>query len=171
MTLERYAELAARTSRKEPGFNHLNNGILGMIGETGEVVDAVKKWQYQSSTGTPLPVCKLIEELGDVMWYVAEFCAAINEKLGELPVREPFCGCDTVEETAVNLMRDVMALVIDGQETSRIDIITLIARVSYMLEEYCNVSLSDCLNVNIAKLKKRYPDGFDAERSENRDSE
>ena len=64
MTLGKYALLAQRTSRKEPGIDHMTNGILGLIGEAGEVVETVKKWKFQSEHDMPMPVCKLIEELG-----------------------------------------------------------------------------------------------------------
>lgn len=171
MTLGKYAQLAQRTSRKEPGFNHVTCGIMGLIGETGEVVDAIKKWKFQSKNDTPFPVCKLIEELGDVMWYVVEFCEAIHMDIGDMPVKEPYNHYDTPEQAAIGLMREVMCAVIDGPETDRNDIVSVIANISGMLEDFCNVSLSDAMNVNINKLMKRYPEGFDAERSQNRDPE
>ena len=44
------------------------NAALGLTGEAGEVADEVKKCLYQGREWDPE---KIIEELGDVMWYVA----------------------------------------------------------------------------------------------------
>lgn len=171
MTLGKYALLAQRTSRKEPGIDHMTNGVLGLIGEAGEVVETVKKWRFQSEHDMPMPVCKLIEELGDVMWYVVEFCRAINVSIEDLPVKDPFSQYDTLEQASVGLMHSIMCVVLDGQEADITDIISIIAHVSGILEDFCNVSMSDAMNLNINKLMKRYPEGFDAERSQNRDAE
>ena len=171
MTLGKYALLAQRTSRKEPGIDHMTNGVLGLIGEAGEVVETVKKWKFQSEHDMPMPVCKLIEELGDVMWYVVEFCMAINIDVADLPVKDPFRQYDTIEKASVSLMNNIMLAVLDGYDADVKDIILVIANISGILEDFCNVSLSDAMNLNINKLMKRYPEGFDAERSQNRDAE
>ncbi len=83
----------------------LINGVMGLCGESGEAIDLVKKHLAQ---GHPLDREKLIGELGDVAWYLAETASAV--------------GCD----------------------------------------------LETVLKGNLDKLQKRYPDGFDAERSEHR---
>ena len=44
------------------------NAALGLTGEAGEVADEVKKCLYQ---GREWDSAKIIEKLGDVMWYVA----------------------------------------------------------------------------------------------------
>ena len=78
---------------------------MGLNGEAGECIDILKKHFYQ---GHDLDVDKLIDELGDVLWYIAEACTGIGV---------------TMEEVAKR---------------------------------------------NIEKLKKRYPNGFETERSINR---
>lgn len=45
---------------------------MGLSGETGEVVDIVKKHIFH---GKPLNTEHLIEELGDVMWYLANIAS------------------------------------------------------------------------------------------------
>ena len=84
----------------------LINGVMGLCGESGEVIDIVKKHLAQ---GHPLDKEKIAKELGDVAWYLAETAYAIG----------------------------------------------------YPLEEI--------LRMNIDKLKARYPDGFDPEKSMNRE--
>ena len=47
----------------------LINGVMGLCGEAGEVIDLVKKHLAQ---GHPLDRTALAGELGDVAWYLAE---------------------------------------------------------------------------------------------------
>ena len=169
MTLGKYALLAQRTARKEPNVDHLLNGIMGLIGETGEVVDTLKKWHFQSENNTPLPVCKIIEELGDVLWYVVEFAKSINIPMNDLPIRDPVQEIDGIIPCALSLAQSAILCAVDGEGTSKADIVELIAKISWIAEEYCTVSLSEVMNVNINKLMKRYPEGFSVERSTNRD--
>jgi len=48
-------------------------GSLGLCGESGEFVDAVKKFFFHSK---PIPDDILEKELGDVFWYAALICSA-----------------------------------------------------------------------------------------------
>lgn len=107
LTFEEYQMAAQRTSNTAFPMDKVDNGVLGLSGESGEVADLVKKFKYQ---GHPLNIDEMIGELGDVLWYVAE--------------------------TATGL----------------------------------GVCLQEVAQKNIEKLKERYPDGFEAERSIHRDS-
>lgn len=103
MNLNEYQVLAQRTCNiTQLHSSKIENGILGMCGESGECSDILKKYLFQ---GHELDREKLAEEVGDVMWYVAETAAGLDMTLEEIAER------------------------------------------------------------NIAKLKARYPDGFDPERS------
>jgi len=107
MKLNEYQALAHRTSNGElDAKGHLFNGVLGLAGEAGECADLVKKHCFQDAR--PIHDA-LIDELGDVMWYVAETAAALGV---------------TLEEVAQH---------------------------------------------NVDKLRKRYPEGFEAERSLHRE--
>ena len=109
MQLDEYQRLAQRTSRRDLSQEeHLLNAMLGLSGETGECCDLVKKSRYQDNRMIEEP---LIDELGDVLWYVAEAASAIGVPLGGVAMH------------------------------------------------------------NIAKLRERYPDGFDPERSLHREGE
>lgn len=66
MTGSKYQRLAMRTATGKC-FDPAN-AALGLTGEAGEVADEVKKCLYQ---GREWDAEKIIEELGDVMWYVA----------------------------------------------------------------------------------------------------
>ena len=106
MKINEYQALAMNTLNKELTKNDiLINGVMGLCGEAGEVIDLVKKHLHQ---GHPLNKDDLIKELGDVAWYLAE--------------------------------------------------------VSYAID----VDLETVLTSNIEKLKKRFPNGFETNRSINR---
>lgn len=105
MTINEYQGLAMRTSGAETSRDRLVNGVMGLNGEAGEVIDIVKKHLFQ---GHPLEEEKIIDELGDVMWYIASIATSLN------------------------------------------------------------MPLELVLEHNIAKLKKRYPEGFSEDKSVNR---
>lgn len=104
-----YTEEAMRTKPDGlfPNNVQLINAALGLAGESGEVADILKKCNFQ---GHALDKDKLIEELGDILWYVALAAQALGTDVSEIMVR------------------------------------------------------------NIQKLWKRYPNGFDSEKSINRGS-
>ena len=77
-----YQKLAMKTLN--PALNKkeiLVNGVMGLNGESGEVIDIVKKHMFQ---GHELDKEKIKKELGDVMWYVAEVCEALDLNLDEV---------------------------------------------------------------------------------------
>ena len=105
-----YQQLCLRTAVSKVSPESSNDTrflytALGLAGETGEYVDHVKKIAFQ---GHKIDKYKLLEELGDIAWYLA-IAAAAN-----------------------------------------------------------GFSLSSVFNMNIKKLRERYPDGFDPAKSINR---
>lgn len=54
--------------RFTPENVRLLHSVLGMVTESGELADQVKKHLFY---GKPLDVTNLIEELGDLLWYVS----------------------------------------------------------------------------------------------------
>lgn len=182
MKLEKYQRLAMRTSTE--GHDRVENGCLGLIGECGEIVDAVKKWLFQSGKNPPLPKKKLIDECGDVLWYCAELATGLGFSLESLywNFRIQFLGgndpCGSLKQMAVQLSRKAVLPYIEIYEvdlpnklpvsTVKADIGWIMAMVNTILTTYCDSSLEDAMEKNIEKLKRRYPDGFDPERSLNR---
>lgn len=107
MTINEYQQLAMTTLNKEiPQDQLIINACLGLSGEVGEVNDLIKKNMFQ---GHPLNKDDLINELGDIAWYLAEAATALQ------------------------------------------------------------IDLDEILTRNIAKLKKRFPDGFSTDKSINRE--
>ena len=106
MTINEYQELAMTTLNPVLDKRDvLINSVMGLCGESGEAIDIVKKWMAQ---GHELDKERLVTELGDVAWYLAEAATALD------------------------------------------------------------IPLDQIFQANIDKLKKRYPEGFEAEKSINR---
>ena len=105
VTINKYQELAMRTANLNASPKELLMECgLGIAGEAGEVADLIKKVRCQGHDLEQLKP-KIMEELGDVAWYIAYGC--------------------------------------------------------YLL----NADMESVLQGNIDKLHRRYPEGFDAERS------
>lgn len=85
LTVEQYQVLASRTeSLKEsipPLAIRLLHGTTGIQTESGELADGVKRHVFY---GKPLDVVNVKEEIGDLMWYVALLCNALELNLGEV---------------------------------------------------------------------------------------
>jgi NTP pyrophosphatase (non-canonical NTP hydrolase) len=82
MNADEYQKLAERTMTEETGrLDRMTNAALGLAGESGEIADMVKKHLYH---GHQLDLVKLKKELGDVQWYIAQMCNAINTTVGEI---------------------------------------------------------------------------------------
>lgn len=102
MTLNTYQQLAARTINYENKPADIEmHALHGMCGEIGELHSLYQKI-YQ---GHQFDKDHAKKELGDLLWFIAEYCTA------------------------------------------------------------CGIELEDVAKTNIAKLKARYPEGFEAERS------
>lgn len=82
MTMNEYQAAAQRTSRKDISpDSHLMNAMLGLAGETGECCDLVKKCFYQDGRDIRE---SLLDELSDVLWYVAEAVSAMDWTLEDV---------------------------------------------------------------------------------------
>nr|WP_253256408.1 nucleoside triphosphate pyrophosphohydrolase family protein [Moorella sp. E306M] len=68
MNFYQYQLAAERTAKQIPKEQRYVNFAMGLAGETGEVVDYLKKVCFH---GHPLDKNKLAEELGDLLWYIA----------------------------------------------------------------------------------------------------
>ena len=186
MEIEKYQALAMRTS--PPGHDRVLNGCLGLIGEVGEIVDIVKKWKFQSGDNAELPTDKIIDECGDVLWYCAELAEGLNDSIARmyaLSAQEFDDMREFVEESPIEItvgrlasfapapfeqLEDMPPRTDEKWRQMRIasakaQIVGIMVTIRDILEVHCKVTMSGAMDYNIAKLRKRYPDGFDPERS------
>ena len=96
--LDVFQEEALRSMRNDLPYEAIcSNMCMGLAGETGETVDIFKKHIYQ---GKDLDINDVIEEIGDILWYIANLCN-VNK-----------------------------------------------------------ITMKECMDSNVEKLRKRYPNGF-----------
>ncbi len=85
MTINEYQKLAMTTLNPDLDRKDiLINGVMGLCGESGEVIDIVKKHLAQ---GHELDKEKIIKELGDVAWYMAEIATVLDVELEDVLVQ------------------------------------------------------------------------------------
>ena len=76
-----YQTLALRTAAPMDATDDLMHAALGLSGEAGEFADCIKKhWVY----GQRLDKANAIEELGDLLWYIALACNALDVQLADV---------------------------------------------------------------------------------------
>ena len=74
-----YQVAAQRTARVGMDFNtRLAVAALGLAGEAGEAADCVKKHLGQ---GHELDTLRILGEMGDVLWYLAELATILDADL------------------------------------------------------------------------------------------
>jgi NTP pyrophosphatase (non-canonical NTP hydrolase) len=75
-----YQEQAQRTARTDMSFrDRLAVAALGLVGEAAEVSEKVKK---HLGHGHELDTLAMLEELGDVLWYIAELTSLLGSEMG-----------------------------------------------------------------------------------------
>lgn len=176
LSLKDYHRLAMRTSPRD-GHNKIDNGMLGLIGETGELVDLLKKHEYQSEPGTPFPMDAAVNELGDVMWYLEELADGMDTSMNAISTLS-FMGLDgmtkgvkqqpTVRKIILNLSAHANKIRRAVERNNKAELQLQMRRMLFCcawLARIAGVPMTEVAQRNIEKLKKRYPDGFDAKVS------
>jgi len=80
-----YQQASARTLNRAVATNEaLTNYALGIAGETGEVVEMVKKHVFH---GKAMNLADVEKELGDVLWYVAAVASTLGLDLTAIAQR------------------------------------------------------------------------------------
>jgi NTP pyrophosphatase (non-canonical NTP hydrolase) len=78
-----YQRRAAKTAKEHHSFDdprHARVAVasMGLAGETGELIDALKKWVAH---GHELNLSHVEKELGDILWYIAEIATVLELRL------------------------------------------------------------------------------------------
>lgn len=64
--------------------NRLLTAAIGIPSEGGEFSEIVKKIVFQNREYTPIERDRMIKELGDVLWYVAHACNALDVSIQQV---------------------------------------------------------------------------------------
>jgi NTP pyrophosphatase (non-canonical NTP hydrolase) len=79
--LERIINLKSSSGADVP---HLLTAALGLTAEAGEFTEVVKKIVLQGKPYNEDNIFHLKRELGDILWYVAQACIALDTNLNEI---------------------------------------------------------------------------------------
>ena len=84
MTFSEYQRLALRSDKtgSDP-TKGLMVTLLGLAGETGSLLTEYKKWLREGDAYKPFSH-QVAEELGDILWYLANLASKLNHDLGEI---------------------------------------------------------------------------------------
>lgn len=169
-TIHDYAQLAKVTLNSDLSqIERLQMLKMGIIGETGEIIDYLKKCKFH---GHPISLEKVVDEAGDVMWYVALLLDEFDKRL-PFPITSSIFEFDNFEGfcswvTSVNRCSHYFDECIDKRSGDLILILSyeitgLICGLVDGVAGYLgteSVALRHVLEKNIEKLAKRYPEGF-----------
>lgn len=75
MNATEYLILSGRTDNPKDFNTQMLHGILGVTSEAGELSDHLKRHIFYK---TPFDKGNVKEELGDLLWYIALICRAID---------------------------------------------------------------------------------------------
>ena len=75
MSLNNYQKQAIRTAKIEGFKFNITHAAMGLAGEAGEFTDCIKKYVIY---GQSLDRINAVEELGDILWFVALACESLG---------------------------------------------------------------------------------------------
>jgi len=78
------ADRLVELDRKGANIERLTTAGVGLAAESGEFLEIVKKMVFQGKPWDEHNRKHLIIELGDVMWYVMQACAALDVSLEDV---------------------------------------------------------------------------------------
>lgn len=81
MDFNEYQQKALRTAGVKDKDGLILNGVMGLAGESGECIDIVKKYLFQGHT---LNREKMLDELGDVLWYIAITAEGLGLEMADI---------------------------------------------------------------------------------------
>lgn len=163
MNIKEYQINAARTcadlGSKTNNLFHMN---LGIHTEVGELLDIYKK---KMAYGKEIDIVHLTEELGDICFYLAN-----KDTFKDVVYLEDQIDLVKLEEDITQEKFDEIGegIFITWLEHG------LFSRVEYWIQIYMtcrifNIDFEQMLEININKLKARYPEKFTQEAALNRD--
>jgi NTP pyrophosphatase (non-canonical NTP hydrolase) len=168
MNLSDYQKCAERAMTDTDNERRMLNAALGLCGEAAEVANAIEYNDPQ----------KLIEEAGDLLWYVAQMCKAHDETIANVPPRDVDWNearalgalwyhsgfvADAIKKRVFH-QRPMSALVLFDSLQS------VVSAVDTLLGFYGHTVAQAC-SLNNQKLLRRLPNGYTHEDAARRADE
>jgi hypothetical protein len=136
------------------------HGCIGLVGEIGEIADALKRHLYY---GTDLDIRNLEEEIGDVMWYAALLADSTSDI--SFNYQRCYVKGDIVPPVAqlAHWSGYMFFAVTSSKSVRQSDYYNMLVALGKLIHRI-GYSWEQAATDNIAKLSKRYPKGtFDAD--------
>lgn len=166
-------------------YENAQHAGFGLMTEVGEILDTYKRHQFYK---TPLNTKNLIEESGDVLWYIALGYHSLGLSMPTVPAEVKVIKDllpTSLDEMHLNKLLAKMAhhaanffsiTMMYDQTWQEEQLVYDLDRIYKYLEIYIKQELGSTIEAaamaNIEKLSKRYPEKmFSAERALNRDTE
>lgn len=175
MNASDYQRAAERTMVGHDNEMRMMNAALGLCGEAAEIDQVVASdWGEDNND--------LINEAGDLLWYVAQMCRALGKSIASVPPnRQVFIGW-TEQQAVTVLYRNTGALADmvkkrvfhRGPTLNPFKIMealeATVGAVDHILR-LRGMTLEEAFDANNAKLLKRHPNGFSPETANARADE
>jgi len=187
LTLNDYQQIAFETDVLNSDKKDINFPLLGLFGEAGGLLSALKKHQREGAAFSNYEAV-ITEEMGDCLWYLANICSRINLRLNDLGFsvsrgKRPKAGAKlhildfddlqafaTTNRIAKNLtdlkvllilgtnVGKVLGLANDGKSTS--DLRGALQEVLHAIAAVAaqaKLSLANAAEKNLEKIQSRWP--------------
>ena len=184
MNITEYVPLAVRTEKPLPILQRMSHSCMGLITEIGEVVTELKRMAIYGKPLDDQRKAHILEEVGDVMWYIAIMWDVLDANLEDFLSAPKF-----VPPTDLEGMYEATSMVLAkqcGQICAVTEDVTMnqdinednfadLSHATYMiyvglglLANHCDSSIEQAMEDNIAKLRVRFPDAYSNEAAEGR---
>lgn len=183
MQFNEYSDLAKRTiNHPLPTKAKQLHSLFGITGEIGEIVEIINSTPYSEILKEHKN--HILSELGDMMWFINEWCIANGFGLATVSTLtnldkyrfDTFNSLVFKLSMTNGLIQSVYQKDFQGHEVDNLylaklmsELIAIVQGFVYSLEIEDNTfSIENVMDMNVEKLKKRYPNGFEEEKSLNR---
>lgn len=184
VTLDDYERAVQRTApQAQVHYQRLVNFWLGLAGESGEVLDWIKKVKFH---GTAPVREQLVGELGDLLWYVTAFANELGFSLIDVfsfPATDSHRWEDVdarltggaidkkryqndayLFTALVGLQTEVAklgrALKSSEPRAELLSVLHALVQHTAVIMGHFDITFTECVRANVDKLLRRYPDGF-----------
>ena len=168
-SIEEYFELARRTQQRMRCRKKLQHAKDGLTAEVGEVLEAFRMKNAEA----------VKEECGDVCWFICELCDLAAVVVYDFDIDlyiDDYIGGGYSTEDCVSMLAEANGKLhgiyqkrLQGHPSSRVEqriyVERMLALVVLISGGQCIHDLYRIMDANVAKLEKRYPNGFSVERS------
>lgn len=178
-SFSQYAALAVRTAAALPYEKQIEHAQYGVLTELGELADIFKRIAVYGKPYTDKSKLHVTEEIGDALWYVALY--VVTRKFPE-SFRIGFSEGDTAaygfsgepEQVFDRILKPAQRYMVGLLEpcptvrTEQSAVLGLLCAL-HALAKGLGIDIYTCLDMNIAKLARRYPNGFSSDTALIRD--